>query len=107
MKTLLFFALAVVASSVNASPDETTGARRKGIDMLAADCVHDARGHVLVVLPDKTPFDSNADARRHYLDAYAAGFRSGYTGKLSLHDATSQALMPGELERWSAGQWTG
>jgi len=107
MRTLPLFALLITASSLSASPQVATASRPKGIDLLTADHVSDAKGNVLVVLPSKTPFDADADARKRYLDAYAAGFESGYAGKLLMHNVPSRPLVRGELEGWSAGQWTG
>jgi tetratricopeptide (TPR) repeat protein len=81
--------------------------QRKGVDLLTADSTHDAKGNLMVILPDKTPFDADAPARKRYLDAYVEGFRSGYAGRLVVREVTSAPLLPGEVEGWSAGQWTG
>lgn len=107
MITFLLFVLLIAAPLAEASPEGTAAAQHKGVDLLIADCCHDGRGNLLIFLPDKTPFDSDTDAHKRYLDAYAAGFESGYAGDLSVRHETSQLLLPGELEGWSAGQWTG
>jgi ribosome modulation factor len=39
-----------------------------------------AVAHVPVPLPETTPFDSDSDARRAYLDYYTAGYREGIAG---------------------------
>ena len=107
MKTLLFLFLMLAAVLAKASPDERADEQGKGVDLLTIGCIHDAYRNLVIILPDKTPFDAEPDARKRYLDAYTDGFRSGYTGRLSVHETTPQPLLTGELEGWSAGQWTG
>lgn len=107
MKALLLFALVIAASLAEAAPEGVTAAQHKGVDLLTADCVHDAYGKLVVILPKKTPFDSDVNACKRYLDAYETGFRSGYAGHLTARPEGAQLLSSGDLEGWSAGQWTG
>ena len=81
--------------------------QHKRVDLLTADYLHDGKGSLLIVLPDKTPFDSDAEARKRYRNAFAAGFQSGFKGVLSQHVPSAEPCPYGELEGWCAGQWAG
>ena len=105
MKSLAVLFLSL--QSVIAAPQERAFEPRAGMDLLAADYVHTGRGNHRVILPDKTPFDSDTGARKRYREAFVAGFESGFSGILSPYVPKTRPVLTGELEGWSAGQWSG
>jgi len=107
MKAALIAFLVLIGTRAYTSPQTRALEQRAGIDLLAADYVHLGRGNYGVIIPDKTPFDSDAEARRRYQHAFVAGFESGFSGILHPYVPETRPVLTGELEGWSAGQWSG
>jgi len=107
MKVTWIILLIFVGFRVFAAPQEKDFERRAGTDLLSTDYVHTGHGKHCVILPDKTPFDSDPAARKRYQQAFVAGFESGFSGVLRPYASKTQPTLVGEVEGWSAGQWSG
>ena len=78
MLKLIFPMLLVFGFALSGCVSKHSGGSRHGLDEYEARLARVQ--NVSVPLPERTPYDSDPEARRDYLDFYRDGYRSALTG---------------------------